>query len=82
MGIQGYSYYLHELLKNSNKKTKYTFLNYAIGSGNIYSGVPEGEWNSPYHNECRYEQLNKSMANFLVLGFGSCDQIVKNFKKD
>jgi len=78
--MRGFEYFLHELLRNNNKTTKYTFENYGISKGNILSTSPPDNGN--FLTDCRYEQLSKAMSHFVVLGFGACDQMFKAFTRE
>jgi hypothetical protein len=65
----GFPYYLHELLRNNNQTTKYTFMNYGVAGGYISRRMTAGD----YLHDCRNEQLRKSMPHVVISGFGGMD---------
>ena len=43
--------------------------------------LPRVKYNTWYDN-CRYEELQKSLPNFVFLAFGAMDTYVKNFTEE
>lgn len=77
-GLLGWPYLLHGLLQNNNQSIDYTFMNYGVSASTIIPGV---KFHSFYDN-CRYEQLKKSMPNFVFFAFGAMDSHLKNFTNE
>lgn len=77
-GLQGWPYLLHSLLQNNNKSIDYSILNYGVSATTIMSGA---NFNS-FYDTCRYEQLKKSLPNFVFLSFGGMDQHLRNYSEE
>lgn len=50
-------------------------MNYGVSGATI---IPGAKYQS-FYEDCRYEQLQKSLPNFVFFSFGSTDQHLKNF---
>lgn len=50
-------------------------MNYGVQDATILNGT---NFNSFFEN-CRYEQLKKSLPNFVILSFGSTDSHLKTY---
>jgi len=77
-GTNGWPYLLHSLLQNNNQSVDYTIMNFAVGAATILPGVNF----RPYDNDCRSEQLKKSLPNFVFLAFGAMDSIAKAYTEE
>lgn len=84
MGFQGgankgYPALLLDLLHKNNKTNDYAFMNYAIKEGGLMQFEDQ---NILFQDDCRAEQLNKSLPNFVVMNFGASDNVLPNFSEE
>lgn len=76
-GLEGWPYLLHSLLQNNNQSTDYTLMNYGVQDATI---IP-GQGHHTFQDDCRYEQMQKSLPHFVFLSFGSMDAHLKDFSE-
>ena len=76
-GLHGWPFFLDGLLKANNQTTDYTIMNFGVSAATITPGV---KFHS-FLNDCRYEQLKKSMPHFVILGFGAMDSHLRRFSE-
>lgn len=77
-GLMGWPYLLHSLLKNNNNTIDYTMMNFGVAATTIIPGAKHRS----FYNDCRYEQLMKSMPNVVFYAFGAMDTHLKNYTAD
>lgn len=54
-------------------------LNYAIGGAKLFHNGPQGKW---YDQDCRYEQLTKSLPHVVYIAFGFMDSMDEGYNEE